>query len=251
MLRGVVLALLLANVGFWLYVQGHLAGLGLSPVSQREPERLQQQVAADKLLLRTAPATEAATVAAPSPPTAEAPAPLTAPATPATPTPPPAAPRPVPPRPVPSTTCWQASGIDPNTALLLRGALTHQNDMAPGWALNETPVPARWIVYLGPLPNAEALQRRRTELRAAGIDHRLVTTPTLSPGLALGTYSTPEAARRALAELTLNGLTNARVVQERAASLQYALRLPALTDAQRRRVLALGLLADTPLQRCP
>ena len=56
MLRTWVLLLLLLNVGFWAYTQGHLAPLGWAPENPREPQRLAQQVAPEKLRVVNAPA---------------------------------------------------------------------------------------------------------------------------------------------------------------------------------------------------
>lgn len=259
MLRLAVLALLAANLLFWAYTQGHLMALGLNPTGGREPERLTQQVAADKLVVRNAPrppaAPDASTTANatapsdPSPePASEAPPPeALPPVVPATPSAPPATAL----QAAGPSACWQATGLSDPQTVLLRGALNNQPDLAPGWSLTEAVLPARWIVYLGKFPNTEALQKRRAELREAKIDHREVSTPALQPGLALGTYSTEEAARRALAQATLNGITNAKAVQERQETRQYTLVLPSITEAQRRRLVSLGVLGDRPLQRCP
>lgn len=259
MLRLAVLALLAANLLFWAYTQGHLMALGLNPTGGREPERLNQQVAADKLVVRNAArppaAPDTATNAnapAPSEPTpepaSESPPPETSPPTaPATLAAPSATVAP----PAGPTACWQATGLSDPQTVLLRGTLNNQSDLAPGWSLNASVLPARWIVYLGKFPSAEALQKRRADLREAKVDHREVNTPALQPGLALGTYSTEEAAKRALAAAALNGITNAKVVQERQEARLYTLVLPAITDAQRRRLLSLGVLGDRPLQRCP
>lgn len=55
MLRWLVVLMLLANLGFWAWSQGHLAGLagGLLPPPDagREPGRLQQQVSPERIEL--------------------------------------------------------------------------------------------------------------------------------------------------------------------------------------------------------
>ena len=263
MLRTGVLLLLLLNVAFWAYTQGHFAPLGWAPDTQREPQRLAQQIAPDKLRIVTAPqsetsgppptedstsrpeptpstdAAQAAPAEAASPPAGSAPAPSTAP--PAAPTPPK----------VP-TACWQAGGFTPAQTVLLTGALQNMNGLAAdAWRLTETVLPARWIVYVGKLPNAEAVQRRKAELRQARIEFRDVYTPALQPGLALGTYSSEEAAQRALRDVARQGVRDARVVQERKESTSVGLTLPALTEAQRRQLLSLGVLGNKTLQPCP
>ena len=49
MLRIVFLLLLLANAGYYLWSHGHLAGLGLAPVLQSEPQRLEEQIKPEAL----------------------------------------------------------------------------------------------------------------------------------------------------------------------------------------------------------
>ena len=55
-----MLILLLANLAFWGYTQGHLAGLGLAPHDPREPQRLAQQVAPEALVVLNAAGGETA-----------------------------------------------------------------------------------------------------------------------------------------------------------------------------------------------
>ena len=71
------------------------------------------------------------------------------------------------------------------------------------------------------------------------------------PGIALGRFSTEEAAQRALGELGRKGVRTARVVPERRDSSVYQLRLPQADAALRAQVLALGpALAGKPLHPC-
>jgi hypothetical protein len=122
--------------------------------------------------------------------------------------------------------------------------------VAKGWSLNESVLPARWIVYLGKFANNEALQRRRAELRQERIEHREVNVPALQPGLALGTYSSEEAARKALQQAQRDGVRDARVAQERQETRTFTLRLPAVTDSERRQIEGLSVLSDKTLQPC-
>lgn len=88
-------------------------------------------------------------------------------------------------------------------------------------------------------------------MRALGVQFRELTTSGLAPGLALGTYSTEAAARQALQQTEQGGVRTARVAQERAESVSFSLRLPAITDAQR--VVVDGLreaMAGKTLRRC-
>jgi len=53
-LRLLVAALLLANIGYWLWSRGDLAGFALAPASlnEREPQRLARQVHPEWLQVR-------------------------------------------------------------------------------------------------------------------------------------------------------------------------------------------------------
>jgi hypothetical protein len=68
MLRLLILLLLLANVTYFSWTQGALSKLGLAPAHQSEPERLQQQVHPELLLVT--PAASAPTAPALSAPLA-------------------------------------------------------------------------------------------------------------------------------------------------------------------------------------
>jgi hypothetical protein len=104
---------------------------------------------------------------------------------------------------------------------------------------------------MGRYDNDEQLERKKTELRGLKVAFREVSAPGLSPGLALGTYSSEASAEQALQELARTGVRTARVAQERAESINLTLRLPAITPAQRRAVAGLGApLAGRPLQPC-
>jgi len=53
-LRLFLVALVLANAGYWLWSRGELAGFGLAPASlnEREPQRLARQVHPEWLQIR-------------------------------------------------------------------------------------------------------------------------------------------------------------------------------------------------------
>jgi hypothetical protein len=95
------------------------------------------------------------------------------------------------------------------------------------------------------------MARKKTELRELKVDFREVGSPSLSPGLALGTYSSEAAAQQALQDVVRKGVRSAKVAQERIETTSVSLRLPAITDAQRAAVASLGApLAGKKLQRC-
>lgn len=258
MLRWAVAVLLVANGLYFAWTQGHLAAIGFPPPSDpREPQRLTKQIAPESVRLlngprgaeppanappRPVPATPPATSPAVDPTTPPATALPTAPAVASAPAPGPAnEPR----------ACWQASGFTPEQAELLRAELRLLGLGAGDWQLGENRSPGRWIVYMGRYDNAEQAGRKKAELRALGIDFRDVNTSGLAPGIALGTFSSEEAAQEGLQQAERRNVRTARVVQERAESLSYSLRLPAIGETLRARIEGLGpAMAGRQLQRC-
>jgi cell division protein FtsN len=268
MLRWVIALLLLANAGYFLWTQGHLAPLGLAPAEQREPERLKGQIRPEVQRLLNAPrevetpasggvpavtpAPAASMVPTPETPAIETPTPQPTPELP--PAAPASAPSPSPTAPQladAARACWQAGAFTEAQAERLRAALPELGLPANGWQLVESRSNGRWIVYMGRYDNAEQLERKRAELRQLKVDFRTVSAPGLAPGLALGTFSSEAAAQQALQKLVRDGVRTARVAQERAESLNFTLRLPVATRAQRDAVASLGApLAGKTLQVC-
>lgn len=261
MLRWVIALLLLANAGYFLWTQGHLAPLGLMPAVEREPERLQGQIRPEVQRLLNAPRDGAPSAATVAPAPAPAAPVVTAPEVPpSASSPEPAAVTPEPP-PEPTAppvaaselarACWQAGAFTEAQAERLRTALPALGLPANGWQLVERRSNGRWIVYMGRYDNAEQLERKRAELRELKVEFRSVSAPGLAPGLALGTFSNEASAQQALQKLVREGVRTARVAQERAESLDFTLRLPAATPAQRAAVASLGApLASKTLQAC-
>lgn len=233
MLRLAAIVLLLANAGYYAWTQGLLRTWGLAPQEQAEPQRMAQQIRPETLrILRVreaAPATPA--VAAASAPSA---APAEAPSAPSTP-----------------TVCLQAGVLDQRQADTVRAAAAALPQGS--WRLESTPLPGRWMVYMGRFADDETLDKKRTELRARKVPYDRPNNPTLEPGLSLGRYSTEEAAQRALTTLGNQGVRTAKVVQERPETPAFTLRLPALDSATRAQAEAQlrPALGEKPLRACP
>ena len=223
MLRLAVIALLLANAGYYAYTQGWLRSAGLVTPEQAEPQRLQQQIRPETLkVLRAQGATNNPT---PPPAPAAAPAADTAASTPA----------PTAAAPADAGECLQAGIFDEKQATALRTAAA---SLPPGsWTLEPTPITGRWMIYMGRFDDQDTLDKKRAELRARKVDFDRAGG-TLEPGLSLGRFSTEEAAQRGLTALNAQGVRTARVIQERQAATGFILKLPAVTDAQRQRWLA-------------
>lgn len=258
MLRVFVLLLLLANGTYFAWTQGWLQAMGSAPQVQAEPERLKQQIRPE--LLRVLPAAEAVPAAPPAPPaTSAAPAPGSlvvantgpAPVELAPPTEP-ASPSPATATPVAANTapgeCLQAGVFDADEAAALRRAAAALP--SGSWVLDSTPLPARWMVYMGRLADEDAVAKKRTELRALGVPYDRPGA-ALEPGLSLGRFSSEERAQRGLANVSNQGVRSARVVVERRETPGFTLRLPNADAQLRRQVQALGAaLAGNTLRPC-
>ena len=223
MLRLAVIALLLANAGYYAYTQGWLRSAGLVTPEQAEPQRMQQQIRPETLkVLRAQGATNN-----PTPPPAPAAAPAADTAA--------SAPAPTAAAPADAGECLQAGIFDDKQAAALRTAAAALP--AGSWSLEPTPINGRWMIYMGRFDDLETLDKKRAELRARKVDFDRAGG-TLEPGLSLGRFSTEEGAQRALTALNSQGVRTARVVLERQAATGFILKLPAVTDAQRQQWLA-------------
>ena len=223
MLRLAVIALLLANAGYYAYTQGWLRSAGLVTTEQAEPQRMQQQIRPETLkVLRAQGATNN-----PTPPPAPAAAPAADTAA--------SAPAPTAAAPADAGECLQAGVFDDKQAAALRNAAAALP--AGSWSLEPTPINGRWMIYMGRFDDQETLDKKRAELRARKVDFDRAGG-TLELGLSLGRFSTEEAAQRGLTALNAQGVRTARVVLERQAAPGFVLKLPAVTDAQRQQWLA-------------
>lgn len=271
MLRLVLLILFAANLGYAAWGQGWLAAAGWGPSQTSEPWRLEKQMRPEAVQhldasIGPAPSTDApppAASTAEATPSASTEAPATAetliPAETLTPAQSPAlaatnavtdaatdaaAPAQA------ATQCLQAGPFTQEEARVLRNALRAQEIAWDSYELRTQEVPGRWMVYLGKFPSEALLARQSASLRAQGIDTDRAGG-SLEPGLSLGRFASEEAATRELTHLLRSGVRGARVVQERAATQVFTLRLPAVTAAQQPRLAALApALEGKALRAC-
>ena len=227
LLRTTVVALLAANALYYGWSHGLLAPIGLAPAPANEPQRLSQQIRPETLQV-----TQAGPAAPAAGPVSEGPAPATSSASPGAGGP---------------AACLQAGPFDAAQAEVLRRALTSANLPPGSWSLEGNGKANRWIVYMGRYADADALEKKRAELRALRVETAPTPQPALSPGLSLGVFSTVAGAQEHLAQLTRRGVRTARVVPEHPETPDTTLRLPAADEALATRVRA---LAPRPLTPC-
>lgn len=200
MLRLFVLLLVLLNGIYFAWSQGLLRAYGFAPVQQSEPQRLAQQIRPEAMRILTPDEARRAEAA------------------PQTPGKPPE--------------CLQAGLFDEAQMVALRRSL--EATLPPGsWSMDTVVEPARWIVYMGRYPNADALAKKRAELANLHLRYEPLTNPELEPGLSLGGFDTQAAANDELATLGRRGVRTARVVQERPEVRGSWLKIPAADDALR------------------
>jgi hypothetical protein len=203
MLRFFVILLLLANGAYFAWSRGYLVVLGVAPVSQSEPGRMQSQIKPDALRLLGTSEVRRMEVAAAAPP---------------------------PPVPKPPE-CLQSTMLNDKLAKAVRTAA--EGLPTGSWTLDSAEEPARWIVYMGKYNAPDVLAKKKSELRQLGVDYEPLQISSLEPGISLGGHSTQAQATRELADLNKRGVRTAKVVQEKPAVKGQVLRLPAVDDALR------------------
>lgn len=218
MLRLLVLLLLLLNATYFAWSHALLRAYGFAPSAQTEPQRVTQQIRPELVRI-------------------------------------------LPPEEVRSAETNRLGAARPADCLLaglfddVQSAQVNQAAQAllPAgtWLLEPVVEPARWIVYLGKYPDANTLEKKRSELAALKLRTEALANPSLEFGLSLGGFATETQARQELSTLTQRGLRTATVVQERAERRGTLLRIPVADDAIRAQLEGLkAALGTLPLRAC-
>ncbi|RYX94104.1 MAG: SPOR domain-containing protein [Comamonadaceae bacterium] len=219
MLRLFVLVLLLANGAYFAWARGMLQPYGYAPVQQSEPQRLEQQIKPETLVILSTDEARRAetvpTVAAARPPD-----------------------------------CLQAGLYDDRQSVTIRQALESALPVG-SWSLESAIEPARWIIYMGKFPTAEALNKKKSELRALKISFDAPLNPAMEPGLSLGNFENQASANQELSALVQRGVRTARVLQDRAEARGQMVKFAAVDDVLRPKLDELKtVLANKPLRAC-
>ena len=228
MLRLLVLALILANTGYYAYSHGLLAAYGIAPASQTEPQRIAQQIKPDALrILSPQQVTELETA---TPPAAQTTANSSTLAS--------------------ATQCLQVGVFNDVQTALLRERLA---SVLPegSWVIESALLPARWLVYMGKYNSTDAVAKKKSELGVIGVSFEALDNSALEPGLSLGSFKTQPEAQAELERIAKKGVKTAKVIQERAELLGQRLKLPAVDSLLRSQLEAIKpQLAGKALLAC-
>lgn len=221
MLRLTVLALVLANAGYYAYSQGLLAAYGFAPATQSEPQRLAQQITPEALVILNPQETTQFDSA--KPPTQAI---------------------------ASATECLQVGMFNEEQTMVLREKLVSTLPQG-SWVIESALVPARWLVYMGKYSSDEAVVKKKAQLRSLGVSFEALNNSGLEPGLSLGSFKTQPEAEAELNRIAQKGVKTAKVMQERAELRGQRLRLPTVNAALRSQLDAIKpQLADKAFAVC-
>lgn len=227
MLRSLVLALLIVNLGFFAWTHGWLkAWAGLPSGSQREPQRLSAQLHAERIevlqpgdtaqnhaLRRRTPTAEAAS----APDSAASPAEATSNAASASAQQTTAAATPA--------LCVEAGPFNSEDATAVDKTLRPLLQ-AGSWTRQSIAIGGQWMVYMGPYNDQDLYDRKVTELkRIKGLNFDEVRSGTYARGMSLGRFANEADAETRLGSLKQRGIRTARVVTIRPAGQVHYLRV--------------------------
>ena len=231
-MRALLLALLLVNLVFFAWSQGWMAGAGLGPVTQREPQRLALQIHPEQV--QVTPLASASAMPT-SPASAPAPAPSAPASTPSAPADNTSVPQTEAAAQTAKTVCRQIGpygAMETDALAQAQAALARAGLQAKA---HHTPVPAQWMVLLGPFPSQSAMRAALDQIAQQGkvkVFAPVTDRARYEPGISLGVFSNEAAAQDQLQIVKKQGVQGAKVVQRNAGLSRVTLRLPALTPQQ-------------------
>lgn len=244
MLRLIVVLLLMANGAFYAWHRGWLdAALGTATQGQQDPQRRSQQVNPERLIVVGGPSSAMAPDSTAPPSVVSEPLPtasMASTAAEASSTPAPMDAR-----------CLEAG---PFTADESRQATTQMARVLPkgAWTTQAVAVPGLWLIYMGPYPDAETLERKQAELRRIKpLNFEEVRSPSsLAMGFSLGRYGNENLANAALESMRLRGVRTARVVNARPPMSLTVLKVAQADSATQARLSAMPLPAGKGFIAC-
>lgn len=135
-----------------------------------------------------------------------------------------------------------------------RQATTQMARVLPkgAWTTQAVAVPGLWLIYMGPYPDAETLERKQAELRRIKpLNFEEVRSPSsLAMGFSLGRYGNENLANAALESMRLRGVRTARVVNARPPMSLTVLKVAQADSATQARLSTMPLPAGKGFIAC-
>lgn len=217
-MRVVLLVLLLANLAFYGAVHGWLGERPRAAVvpEEREPARLDQQIAPGRAVLLL-PAADGAAREPAAAPTTTTPAPMAPPATSSAPeaqaSSPTAPPPPAAVTSLPSSACLELAGLTIDDARRTAERVSSER-LATEAMVKPAAGVSTWMVYLPAFPSRPEAEKAATELRRKGVDDFFVIQDNsdLRNAISLGVYSSTDGAASRIAALTARGVKGAKTL---------------------------------------
>ncbi len=133
-------------------------------------------------------------------------------------------------------------------------SLSDSSAQQPTWRLDAFKQQARWIVYLGPYENVNDLILKKAQLNKIKVPFETPLNPELSAGLSVGAFINETQAQTAMqTSLYKKGIRTAKVVQEFPPRMGYTLVFPAVdvaTSTQLNTPQVRAVLSGKPLLAC-
>ncbi len=228
MARFVFLLVLLANLLFFAWAQGYFGARGQEG---HEPQRLATQLAPEKIRLVGEPAAAPRAAGAPGAASGtEAAAPSSAAAA--------------------SQVCRRRAPLPLREADQLKAALAKA---APDLAVSVQPVPLlSYWVYIPPLPNRQAADRKSAELKKLGVSDQFVVQDQGEDRLAIsfGLFHTEQAAKDLVDALAKKGVHSAQIAERNRDPERATVELRGPADRLTRPAAELLAKAGTPISDC-
>ncbi len=236
LLKFVFWVLLAANAALFAYSQGIL---GKVEGSEREPQRLKNQLAAERMTMLTAAevraAAEGTPVAAPAAPLPADPAPPVVPA-------------------AATIACMQAGAFTSADARRFESRIAR---LGFGERQSRTSVPFQEVtshlVYLPPTGGKEGADKRAAELKERGVANYFVMQgeSPLRWAISLGVFKTDAAAQKLVADLGRQGVRGVRVLPRGPQGTRAAWQFRNLTPDERTRLAGIAdAFAGVQLRPC-
>lgn len=208
MLRLLVLLLLAANLGYWAWTQTPLRQIWTNRAAS--PDRLARQVRPEALRLLPSRASAASDTASPAAPDAAS-AGEAAPAA--------------------ALACLETESLSPSALAAAQRQLQLAGVEPGGWLEMRRELPGEWMLYMGPFPSRDALERKLAELQPLQVKTTLIVHGGAPWGLHLGVFDSATAAQAGLVQLQGRGVKTARVLILRPPTAELRLRADRLNAA--------------------